>query len=61
MSVFKDTRILVSRTVTMVDQICSGGQVETNSSYHNYSTEVPAYLCKALVVDADNYWRNNFV
>jgi len=57
MSVFKDTRILVSRTVTMVDQICSGGQVETNSSYHNYSTEVPAYLCKALVVDADNYWE----
>ena len=54
MSVFKDTRILVDRTVKMVNQILNGQTVEVNGSITTGS-ETPAYLCKAVVVDKNNY------
>ncbi|MBN2879737.1 MAG: sugar-binding protein [Clostridia bacterium] len=56
MSVFKNPMTIYERTLIMVDQICSGEEVETNNYYDNYAADIPSYLCKATVVDADNYW-----
>ena len=57
MSVFKDTRTLVDRTVAMVKQIAEGQNVEINDAvrYHNGYDYVNAYLCDPVFVDENNY------
>ena len=57
MSVFKDTRNLVDRTVTIVKQIAEGKTVEINDTtrYHNGYDYVNAYLCDPIFVDKNNY------
>lgn len=55
MSVFKDTRTLAERTVTMVGQILDGKQVETNNTYNNNKKDVPSYLCDPVFADIGNY------
>ena len=55
MSVFKDTSILVSRTVKMVRQILEGSSVDTNGKTNNNVINVPSYLCAPVAVDRSNY------
>ena len=57
MSVFKDTRTLVDRAVTITKQILSGAEVEVNDTetYNNNVITVPAFLCTPSFVDANNY------
>ena len=57
MSVFKDTRIIAERAVTMADQLLAGKDVECNDAqtYNNGVKIVPAYLCKPVYADASNY------
>lgn len=57
MSIFKDTRVLASKTVEMVDAIMRGGEVPVNDTetYDNGKGVVSAYLCVPAFVDADNY------
>ncbi len=54
MSVFKDTRTLAERTVTMVNQILNNQTVETNNTYNNNKKEVPSYLCDPVFADKDS-------
>lgn len=57
MSVFKDTRVLADRAVTMADQILKNKTVEYNDSvtYHNGVKTLDSYLCEPVFVDAFNY------
>jgi len=55
MSVFKDTRILANRVKTMVIQILSGANVETNAAHNNEARDVPTYECELLLGTKDNY------
>ena len=57
MSVFKDTRTLADRTVTMVCQILNGEVVEINDTetYDNNCKKIPSYLCAPVFADIDNY------
>ena len=57
MSVFKDTRTLADRVVTMVGQILSGAEVEVNNTtdYDNGVIVVPSFLCTPVFADANNY------
>ena len=55
MSVFKDTRTLAERTVTMVNSILKNEKVETNNTYNNNKKEVPSYLCEPVFADINNY------
>lgn len=57
MSVFKDTRTLASKVVTMVDALMKGGQPEINDtkSYDNGSGIIPTYLCTPVYASIDNY------
>ena len=57
MSIFKDTRTLAERTVTMVQQIMSGQTVEVNDTktYDNGVKIVPSYLCTPVFADKNNY------
>ena len=55
MSVFKDTRTLAARTVTIVEQILEGKTVETNNTYYNNKKDVPSYLCDPVFADVNNY------
>jgi len=55
MSVFKDTRTLAERTVTMASQILDGKTVETNNTYDNNAKKVPSYLCDPVFADINNY------
>jgi len=55
MSIFKDTRTLAARVVTMVDQILAGEDVETNSTYDNNVKQVASYLCDPVFADASNF------
>jgi putative multiple sugar transport system substrate-binding protein len=50
MSVFKDTRVLAARTVTMVEQIIAGQTVETTTTYPNGTGDIPTYECDPVVV-----------
>jgi putative multiple sugar transport system substrate-binding protein len=54
MSVFKDTRTLAERTVTMATQILDGATVETNNTYDNNKKQVPSYLCDPVFADKDS-------
>jgi len=57
MSIFKDTRILAEKCVTMVQAVLEGSEPEINDTeqYDNNSLVVPSYLCTPEPVDADNY------
>lgn len=57
MSVFKDTRVLASQTVKMVNQIVTGLDIEINdsSTYDNGVAIIPSYLCEPVFVDSYNY------
>ena len=55
MSVFKDTRTLAERTVTMVNDLLNGKTPETNNTYNNNKLDVPSYLCDPVFADISNY------
>ena len=57
MNIFKDTRILASKTVEMVDAIMRGNEVPVNDTetYDNGKGVVPAYICEPVFVDINNY------
>jgi len=59
MTVFKDTRTLADRTFRMIDDLLIKNTTETNDSrtYHNNIKIVPSYICKPVLVTADNYKR----
>ncbi len=56
MSVFKDTRLLAERVVTMVDSILKGTSPEVNDTetYDNGTGIIPTYLCDPMVVTKDD-------
>jgi putative multiple sugar transport system substrate-binding protein len=55
--VYKDTRTLADRTFRMVDDLLIRNTTEVNdtTTYHNNVKIVPTYICKPLMVTADNY------
>jgi putative multiple sugar transport system substrate-binding protein len=57
MSVFKDTRTLAARVVTMIKQILAGEEVEVNDTetYDNNVKVVPSFLCEPVFANAENY------
>jgi putative multiple sugar transport system substrate-binding protein len=57
MSVFKDTRTLAARVVTMVDSILKGSDPEVNDTktYDNGTGIIPSYLCEPVICTLDNY------
>ncbi len=57
MSVFKDTRTLAERVVTMITEIKDGKTVTVNDtkSYDNGVKVVPSYLCEPVFGDKNNY------
>lgn len=57
MSIFKDTRILASEVVEMVDAIMRGKEVPVNDTetYDNGKGVVPSYVCEPVFVDINNY------
>lgn len=57
MSIFKDTRELSTKCVTMVQAVLEDTKPELNDTetYYNNVMTVPAYLCNPVVVDANNY------
>ena len=56
MTVFKDTRVLADKCVTMVQAVLEGKQPEINDtkSYDNHKLVVPSYLCTPVAVDKSN-------
>jgi putative multiple sugar transport system substrate-binding protein len=57
MSVFKDTRTLAQRVVTMINEIKDGKTVTVNDtkSYDNGVKIVPSFLCEPVFGSKDNY------
>ncbi|MCF0133844.1 MAG: sugar ABC transporter substrate-binding protein, partial [Blautia sp.] len=57
MSIYKDTRLLASKAVTMVDAVLQGTEPEINDTeqYDNGAIVVPSYLCTPQPVDQSNY------
>lgn len=57
MSIFKDTRVLAEKCVTMVQAVLEGTEPEINdtTTYNNNVITVPSYLCTPIPVDVDNY------
>ena len=57
MSIYKDTRLLASKCVTMVEAVLEGAKPEINDTtqYNNGKLVVPSYLCTPVAVDQDNY------
>lgn len=57
MSVFKDTRTLASKVVSMVDALMKGASPEVNdtNTYDNGTGVIPSYLCDPVIVTTDNY------
>lgn len=55
-SVYKDTRFLAEKCVTMVNAVCNGSDPEINDieQYNNRVITVPAYLCTPVIINADN-------
>lgn len=55
-TIYKDTRLLAEKCVTMVNAVCNGMEPEINDTeqYYNNVITVPAYLCKPVVVDKEN-------
>lgn len=57
MSIYKDTRLLAEKCVTMVNAVINGSEPEINDTetYDNNVVTVPSYLCTPVAVDANNY------
>ena len=57
MSIYKDTRLLASKCVTMVQAVLEGAEPEINDTeqYNNNVIVVPSYLCTPVAVDKNNY------
>lgn len=57
MTVYKDTRLLAEKCVTMVNAVLTGSEPEINDTetYDNNKIVVPSYLCTPVAVDAENY------
>ncbi len=57
MSIYKDTRLLAEKCVTMVQAVLEGTEPEVNDTeqYNNGKITVPSYLCTPVAVDKDNY------
>ncbi|MFV0527863.1 MAG: multiple monosaccharide ABC transporter substrate-binding protein [Lachnospiraceae bacterium] len=57
MSIYKDTRLLAEKCVTMVDACLKGTDPEINDTeqYDNGKLVVPSYLCEPVAVDKSNY------
>lgn len=57
MSIYKDTRLLAEKCVTMVQAVLEGTEPEINDTeqYNNNVITVPSYLCTPIAVDKDNY------
>jgi putative multiple sugar transport system substrate-binding protein len=57
MSVFKDTRTLATKVVSMVDALMKGSEPEVNdtTTYNNGTGIIPSYLCEPVVVTTANY------
>lgn len=57
MSIYKDTRLLADKCVTMVQAVLEGTEPEINDTeqYDNNKIVVPSYLCTPVAVDVDNY------
>lgn len=57
MTIYKDTRILASKCVTMVQALLEGMDPEINDikQYDNNVLIVPAYLCNPVAIDISNY------
>lgn len=55
-SIYKDTRLLAEKCVTMVDALMNGSEPEINDTeqYNNGKLTVPTYMCTPVAVDADN-------
>ena len=55
-TIFKDTRTLADKCVTMVQAVLEGGEPEINdtTTYNNGKLVVPSYLCTPVSVDKDN-------
>ncbi len=55
-SVYKDTRLLAEKCVTMVNAVCNGSDPEINDieQYNNRVITVPSYLCEPVIINADN-------
>ena len=57
MTIYKDTRVLASKCVTMVQAVLENIEPEINDTkqYNNNVMTVPSYLCVPVAVDRDNY------
>ena len=57
MSIYKDTRLLAEKCVTMVQAVLNGSKPEINDTkqYDNGKLVVPSYLCTPVAVDKTNY------
>lgn len=57
MSIYKDTRLLAEKCVTMVQAVLEGAEPEINDTeqYNNGKIVVPSYLCTPVAVDQNNY------
>ncbi len=59
MSIYKDTRLLAEKCVSMVGAVLLGTEPEINDEeqYDNGVKVVPTYMCTPVAVDADNYYE----
>lgn len=57
MSIYKDTRLLAEKAVSMVNAVINGTEPEINDTetYDNGVMVVPSYLCTPVAVDVNNY------
>lgn len=57
MSIYKDTRLLAEKAVSMINAVLTGTEPEINdtTTYDNGVMVVPSYLCTPVAVDIDNY------
>lgn len=57
MSIYKDTRLLADKCVSMVQAVLEGTEPEINDKeqYNNNVVTVPSYLCTPVAVDQSNY------
>jgi putative multiple sugar transport system substrate-binding protein len=56
-TIYKDTRLLAEKCVSMVQAVLQGTEPEINDTeqYDNGKLVVPSYLCTPVAVDVDNY------
>lgn len=55
-TIFKNTKLLAEKCVTMVEAVMKGSEPEINDTetYDNGKIVVPSYLCTPIAVDKDN-------